>query len=489
MRALSGGNQQKVVIAKWLERRPKVIILDEPTRGIDMGARAAIYEVIADLAKAGMAVIVVSSELEEVLGLSHRVMVLSRGEQRGILEDATDHAVMELAVSCDRAGPRQRGTTRSISGVPSVATVGAARMLTRVARMYHEEGLPQREIAARLSLSQSRVSRMLRHAADVGIVRTVVTPPPEVHAGLEDALREAFGLRDAVVVDDDSLPALGAATAAYLDATVSPGERIGIACWSATLMAAADALAAQRGGARRPQGAARHRDSPPGAPRGPRPQSTGPHRDGPPGASRGPRPQAPPAPRRSAGASRAQEVTQLVGGIGDPAVQFRATGLTARLAELTGARAVPLPAPGPAAQRDAARRARARSRRRRRDGRLGRADAGAGRHRRPRAVRAARAERERDLRVRGRGPARRAARSATSAFASSTPRRLAGRTRRWTPACSGSRPTGCRRSRAGSASPAAHRKFPAVRAALRGGWINVLITDAASAQRLAEERP
>jgi ribose transport system ATP-binding protein len=99
VRALSGGNQQKVVIAKWLERRPKVIILDEPTRGIDMGARAAIYEVIADLAKAGMAVIVVSSELEEVLGLSHRVMVLSRGEQRGILDDATDHAVMELAVS------------------------------------------------------------------------------------------------------------------------------------------------------------------------------------------------------------------------------------------------------------------------------------------------------------------------------------------------------------------------------------------------------
>jgi ribose transport system ATP-binding protein len=97
--ALSGGNQQKVVIAKWLERRPKVIILDEPTRGIDMGARAAIYEVIADLARSGMAVIVVSSELEEVLGLAHRVLVLSRGEQRGLLTDPTDHAVMELATT------------------------------------------------------------------------------------------------------------------------------------------------------------------------------------------------------------------------------------------------------------------------------------------------------------------------------------------------------------------------------------------------------
>jgi ribose transport system ATP-binding protein len=101
VRALSGGNQQKVVIAKWLERQPKVIILDEPTRGIDMGARAAIYEVIAELARAGMAVIVVSSELEEVLGLSHRVMVLSRGEQRGVLDgaEATDHAIMELATT------------------------------------------------------------------------------------------------------------------------------------------------------------------------------------------------------------------------------------------------------------------------------------------------------------------------------------------------------------------------------------------------------
>ncbi len=65
-----------------------MFILDEPTRGIDVGARAAIYEVIADLASAGMAVIVVSSDLEEVLGLSHRVMVLSRGRQRGILDRA-----------------------------------------------------------------------------------------------------------------------------------------------------------------------------------------------------------------------------------------------------------------------------------------------------------------------------------------------------------------------------------------------------------------
>nr|WIE91050.1 sugar ABC transporter ATP-binding protein [Mesorhizobium sp. WSM4875] len=98
---LSGGNQQKVIIAKWVSRPPKVFILDEPTRGIDVGARAAIYDVIADLARSGMAVVVVSSDLEEVLGLSHRVLVLSRGRQRGILDrdEASNVAVMELATS------------------------------------------------------------------------------------------------------------------------------------------------------------------------------------------------------------------------------------------------------------------------------------------------------------------------------------------------------------------------------------------------------
>jgi len=98
---LSGGNQQKVVIGKWLARNPKVFILDEPTRGIDVGARAAIYEVIAGLAREGMAVIVVSSDLDEVLGLSHRIAVMARGQIAGILDrsEATDVAVIELATS------------------------------------------------------------------------------------------------------------------------------------------------------------------------------------------------------------------------------------------------------------------------------------------------------------------------------------------------------------------------------------------------------
>lgn len=96
---LSGGNQQKVVIAKWLTRDPKVVVLDEPTRGIDVGARAGIYDIIVDLAKRGVAVIVVSSDLEEVLGVSNRILVLAQGNQAGILtrDAANDVSVMELA--------------------------------------------------------------------------------------------------------------------------------------------------------------------------------------------------------------------------------------------------------------------------------------------------------------------------------------------------------------------------------------------------------
>lgn len=96
---LSGGNQQKLVIAKWLARKPDVVLLDEPTRGIDVGARSSIYELINQLAENGVAVIVVSSDLEEVLGVAHRIMVMAAGRQTGILDrdDANDVSVMELA--------------------------------------------------------------------------------------------------------------------------------------------------------------------------------------------------------------------------------------------------------------------------------------------------------------------------------------------------------------------------------------------------------
>jgi inositol transport system ATP-binding protein len=80
VKTLSGGNQQKVVLAKWLLNNPEIIILDEPTRGIDIGAKAEIYRIIVQLAEQGKTVIMISSELEEVLGLCDRVMVLYHGK-------------------------------------------------------------------------------------------------------------------------------------------------------------------------------------------------------------------------------------------------------------------------------------------------------------------------------------------------------------------------------------------------------------------------
>jgi ABC-type sugar transport system ATPase subunit len=96
---LSGGNQQKVLFAKWLLRRPKLLIADEPTRGVDVGAKRQIHELLIRLAKEGMAVLLISSEIEEVLGLSHRVLVMRTGRVVGeFAGDAiTDEAVMNAA--------------------------------------------------------------------------------------------------------------------------------------------------------------------------------------------------------------------------------------------------------------------------------------------------------------------------------------------------------------------------------------------------------
>jgi ABC-type sugar transport system ATPase subunit len=83
--SLSGGNQQKFALARWLEAGPRVLIVDEPTRGVDVGAKGEIYRIIVDLARRGLACIVISSELPEVIGLSHRVVVLRGGEIAGEL--------------------------------------------------------------------------------------------------------------------------------------------------------------------------------------------------------------------------------------------------------------------------------------------------------------------------------------------------------------------------------------------------------------------
>jgi ribose transport system ATP-binding protein len=99
---LSGGNQQKVVLAKWLAMRPSVVIFDEPTRGIDVGAKSEIYAILRQLADAGVAILMISSDMEEVIGVSDRIAVMHEGRISGILENRdsfTETNVLELAVN------------------------------------------------------------------------------------------------------------------------------------------------------------------------------------------------------------------------------------------------------------------------------------------------------------------------------------------------------------------------------------------------------
>ncbi|HEY3548627.1 MAG TPA: sugar ABC transporter ATP-binding protein [Propionicimonas sp.] len=98
---LSGGNQQKVVLARWLARQTDILVLDEPTRGVDVGAKAEIYAIIDDLAAKGVAVLVISSELPEVLGLADRIVVMQEGRVTGELlhSDATEERILTLAIA------------------------------------------------------------------------------------------------------------------------------------------------------------------------------------------------------------------------------------------------------------------------------------------------------------------------------------------------------------------------------------------------------
>ena len=178
------------------------------------------------------------------------------------------------------------------------------RLMTKVARLYHEHGVRQPEIARRLHISQARVSRLLKQAEQEGIVRTTVVVPEGVQTGLEDALEEAYGLREAVVVesmdttDDGVIYDLGVAAAAYLELTLTGGDIVGMSSWSATLLAAVDAM---------------------------RPLSR----------------------------TGAERVVQLMGGAGNPSAEAHAARLTQRFADLTGAEPTFLLAPGIASSTEA----------------------------------------------------------------------------------------------------------------------------------------
>ena len=102
---LSGGNQQKVVIAKWLAVRPKVIILDEPTKGIDVGSKAAVHDFIGELAEEGLAVMLISSELPEIMGLADRVIVMHEGR----IATTFSRVALERRSRSSRPPPARRG--------------------------------------------------------------------------------------------------------------------------------------------------------------------------------------------------------------------------------------------------------------------------------------------------------------------------------------------------------------------------------------------
>ena len=171
-----------------------------------------------------------------------------------------------------------------------------SRLLVRVARLYHEDGLSQSQIADRLSLSQARVSRLLKQAVDQGVVRITINPPPGLHTAIEDELRRRFALTEAIVVEAEDeeaslLPALGAAAALHLETTVRSHDIVGISSWSSSLLATVNAM-------------------------------------------------------RPIPSAEGAVVVQTLGGVGDPGAEVHATELTRRMARLLHGSPVFLPVPG-----------------------------------------------------------------------------------------------------------------------------------------------
>lgn len=177
-----------------------------------------------------------------------------------------------------------------------MARIDELRLIAKIARLYHVQGERQADISKRLRIHQSTVSRMLRRAETMGIVRTTISTPPGIHSEVEEEIETIFGLKEAIVVesgsDEDTIARdLGGAAAYLIESTVKGHEIIGISCWSQALLAMVNAV----------------------------------------------------QPARSEGGGK---VVQILGGIGNPGVQSHATLLTQRLAHLLQATPVLLPAPG-----------------------------------------------------------------------------------------------------------------------------------------------
>ena len=140
--SLSGGNQQKIVLAKWLARRPSLLIVDEPTRGIDVGTKAEVHRLLSDLANEGVAILMISSELPEVLGMADRVIVLFEGRVVGRVRAQRRHRAR------DHAGGR--GRRRRGGGMSAVGRTGPRRSARA------RTAWPRRSCASASSASCSR---------------------------------------------------------------------------------------------------------------------------------------------------------------------------------------------------------------------------------------------------------------------------------------------------------------------------------------------
>ena len=140
---LSGGNQQKVVLGKWLATGPKVLIVDEPTRGIDVGTKAEVHRLMSELAGQGVAVLMISSELPEVLGMADRVLVMHEGRITGELSraEANEESVIRLATGAIEAEAR-------VTPPPAATARGRARAPPRRARLPHPRARHRRRARA-----------------------------------------------------------------------------------------------------------------------------------------------------------------------------------------------------------------------------------------------------------------------------------------------------------------------------------------------------
>lgn len=186
--------------------------------------------------------------------------------------------------------------------LPQSLPVGQLELLVKVSRLYYEDGLKQPAIAELLHVSQAKVSRLLRQAQQMGIVKISVSPPPGLYPELEDAIRDRYELLDVVVVGcggrsfTEVSPSVGRVAGEYIEATLTGKDVVGLSSWSATLLSAVDAM-------------------------------------------------------RPSAARSASVVVQLIGGVGRPDVQVEATRLANRLSEVTRAEPVFLPTPGIAPSR------------------------------------------------------------------------------------------------------------------------------------------